>query len=192
VTQHLVMGVRLAALESDNGQSAIRAYKNALDVNKTDLDALEMMARQQFASGFEVEAISYLDRLADAALNANDPFRHARALRYQAEILHASENRPDWDRARASLVSLIRSLESSHAIDLNKKLVELALAHELLCVVQTTREKFTATRAELNSAAQLFQRIHTKDGAEGLARLRHLADDLSEAEKDRDNPDVAD
>jgi hypothetical protein len=83
-------------------------------------------------------------------------------------------------------------LESSHAIDLNKKLIELALAHELLCSVQITREKFTAARTELSFATQLFQRVHTKEGAEGLARLVRLMDDLSEAEKDEDNPDVLD
>jgi tetratricopeptide (TPR) repeat protein len=192
VTAHLTLGSRLAKVASHGGQSAVKAYEKAFGVNKTDLDTLELMAKQQFALGFEDQAFDCLDKLAEVASNASDQLRHARARRYQSEILLASESSSDWDRARANLVALIRALNGTDAIDLSKKLLELAFAHELLTKVQITREKFTAARTELKAAALLFRRIGAPDGPEGLERLEALSKELDEAEKDKDNPDVPD
>jgi tetratricopeptide (TPR) repeat protein len=186
VTAHLLVGSRLSA--SDQGSDALKHFDKALKFNSTDLDALELMAKQQFALGFESRASSYLDRLIAAASASGDTLRQARALRFQSEIFHGSSSGPDWDRARANLVSVVRMLADDSSSDPQKREIELALAHELRAGVQITREKFTAAASDIEAAKTLFERVQGAYCSEGLERLKALKARLDEARKDKESP----
>ena len=191
-TAYLVWGSTLARCLPDRSRDALAAFKKALELNDKDLDALELTAKQEFALGFDQPALDYLDAMGTVASELNDQPRHARALRFQAEILHGSEKSADWDRAREKLVAVVASLRRTDGLEPHKRNCELALAHEILADVQITREKFTAARTELNQAVVLFHRIPPPCGPEGLERLRDLSKRLDQAAKDKDNPDVPD
>jgi hypothetical protein len=92
----------------------------------------------------------------------------------------------------ARLAGVIASLNNADGLDPVARNCELALSRELLADVQITREKFTAARAELEVARELFQKVPAPDGPRGLQRLEELSKRLRAAEKDKDNPDVPD
>lgn len=124
VTTQLAVATRMATPD------ALNAFREALRFNQTDLDSLELMAKRQFALGSTDQALSYLNRLEEAATKSKNELRSARARRYKAEILHESETPADWDRARTILVTVIRSLAAADSSDANKRNNELALAYE--------------------------------------------------------------
>ena len=192
MTGYLELGARLARCAPDNGQGALNVFKKPLEFYSKDIDALDLSARQAFSLGFDQPAFKYLSKLAVAAAEANEQIRHFRALRFQAEILHGRDNQASWANARAKLAGIIASLTGADGLEPGARNCELALAHELLAHVQITREKFTAARTELNAARELFQVAPKPCGPEGLKRLDTLSKRLDEAERDKDNPDVAD
>lgn len=184
-TAYLELGAKLARCAPDNGQGVLNVFKKPLEFDSKDLDALELSAKQAFALGFEQPAFRYLSELAVAATEVNDQNRHARASRFQAEILLRRGTQPAWADARARLAGIISSLGNADGLDPSKRNCELALAHELLADVQITREKFYSARTELNAARQLFEGMPPPFGPEGLERLAALSVRLHEAEKDK-------
>jgi hypothetical protein len=190
VTSQLALGTCRARIAPDKGQAILDAYKTALSFNRTDMDALELAAKQAYALKLLPQARQYLDDLVDAASGRN-PIRRARALRFHAEILHGGQ-RVDREFAREKLVAAIAALNNADAREPSIRDYELGMANELLAAVQITRERFSAARTALNSAKLHFRNSSTALGNDGSARLLGLEERLTKAEKDKDNPEVSD
>lgn len=77
--------------------------------------------------------------------------RHARALRFYAEILY--DGSPgDRGLARGKLESAISTLEVSDAVDLTARNKELGLAHEVLARVLIRLQRFRLARNAISAA----------------------------------------
>jgi hypothetical protein len=191
VTAHLTLGDQLMR-SGHQSDRALDSLRRGLSANKTDLDALELLAKQLFAMGAGVDALSILDKMVATAAQRNDQLRHSRALRYQAEILSESSNPADWTKGRAKLESAISSLSGSHSVSFDQRTCELARAHDLLANIQITRERFTAAKTALSNAERLFSSLDSPCGREGLERASNTRKRLDDAKKDPDNPNVQD
>jgi hypothetical protein len=191
-TAHLASGFQIARTGKD-GQRAAAEFNLALKFDPKDLDSLELAAREAFAPGTNNSlAMRYLRELSSAALEAHDVVRHSRALRFQAEALLERQVQRAWDDARTKLTTAIKTLQEQAVEDKSAKELELALAFELLATAQMKRERLSAARSALNSARLHFNGAVRSSRRRSIKRLKKFEIDLSQAEKDRDNPNVAD
>lgn len=190
ITACLALGSQIVRVSPDRGQQALDAFKKALSFNSTDLDALELAAKQAFALNLRQQACRYLNDLAEAAEGRN-PIRQARALRFHAEILHGGQ-RADRELAREKLLAAISSLTGADARDFEVRETELALANEQLAAIQITRERFYAARTALAAAKRHFGNLSTQAAREGMGRVQDLERRLAQAEKDKENTEVQD
>jgi cytochrome c553 len=192
VTAQLELGSRLSGRGAKEKQRALEAFKSAVKANRTDLDALELTAKQQLDMGFSEQAIHTLDALIAAATSKNNSVRHARALRYQAEILHRSPNATEWAKARSKLIASIATLSGTDALSADNRDCELALAYGLLANVQITRERFTAAQAAVTRGENLLGLV--KGPCRGWARhqLAIAKKRMVDAARDNDDPNSPD
>ena len=191
-TAHLASGFEIA-LSDRKGERAAADFNIALTFDPKDLDALELAAREAYAAGTNNRvALKHLRELALAASDAHDVVRHARALRFQAEMFLDRPVGAAWDGARTTLNAAISALQGQLVDDKSAKELELALAFELLAFVQVKRERLNAARLALNSARVHFHNSFSRPRRRGIRRLKKFERDLVQAEKDRDNPGVTD
>ena len=196
ITAHLVQGLQLSAEASlsrrnDDAQattkeSALAEFDKALLLKSDDLDALQMAAREAKLLNDESAALAYLGRMAEAAEAQNDVIRHARALRFQGEILEG-RGEAGWDQARPVLVSA-RDLLIESSTRHPAKPKELALVRELLGSVQINREKFRAAKQELDRAKIDYSNISEPLGSEGVKRVDELLKKITQREDEPDKP----
>lgn len=200
VTARLLRGAHIAgraAAETEPNSAerrqlndhALQEFLAALEVDESDLDALELAAKQHRMVGDIEPALTLLHRMARTAGAKDDFLRQARALRLQAEMLEKSSDEQDWDRARAALKSAIDEVLPKLQRDGIEKSLELAKACRLLGEVQMTREKFYASRTALNRAHTLFTQMVPK-GIDGLASTEDALRRLDIAQKDKEGSSV--
>lgn len=188
ITAHLLKGSQLTHVAQSSGNDALDCFNKALSFNRSDLDALELAAKQSFALNLRSKAREHLTALAEAASNIANPIRHARALRFHAETLETAE-RADRELARGLLVEAISELNSADIRNADARDFELGLAYLQLAEVQILRERFFAARAALNAARRLLQGSSL---SAVMKRLTDTDDRLKGEERDPDNPDITD
>ena len=197
VTGHLIraayfaaQGTELEATSPDGRKSIDNArteYLAALELRVTDLDALEGAAAQSRALGDEISELQYLNRIVAAADQKKEPLRHARAQRQIAEIHGKRALAKSWDEARTRLVTATRLLEPRIAFG-TEEVAEMAAAQLLYGEVQTKREKFSAARAALQRAEDLFSTLDGERGADGKRRVKDARARLDAAAGDKEAP----
>jgi hypothetical protein len=197
ITAHLVQGLQLsaeAALTHPNSEAtlakregALAEFEKGLLLKDNDLDALQFAAREAKSMNDEPAALRFLTRMAVAAEAANEPVRHARALRFQAQIIDDRGTRKSWDEARPILVAARDLLEVAQN-RLPEKILEFARVRELLGAVQIKREKFSAAGQELRKARSGYGSLSEPDRSEGIARVDKLLEKLTQSD---DEPDDA-
>jgi len=165
--------------------NALQEFLAALQINESDLDALELAAKQHRVLGDNEPALTLLHRMARSAGAKAEYLRQARALRLQAEMLERSSDEHDWNRARAALKSAIDEVLPKLQRDSTERSLELAKACRLLGEVQMTREKFYAARTTLTRAHALFNQMGPS-GFDGLASTQDALKRLDIAQKDKE------
>lgn len=188
ITAHLARGAQLARVSPDRGNDALDTFKKAISFNRSDLDALELAAKQYFALNNRKNSRDHLSALANAAEKAGDSVRQARAFRFHAETLEVAQ-RADRELARGLLAEAISLLQAANVRDVGARDVELGLAHLQLAEVQIYRERFYAARAALNSARILVGGSELP-GVRG--RLKEIESRLRKTERDPENTEETD
>jgi tetratricopeptide (TPR) repeat protein len=125
ITIHLVNGLKLAAsarsmepgsLQLERNEAAMEEFRKALELEPRDLEALEAAAKQCKVLNLNAEALGYLETMVEAAAN-EAPIRHARALRYQAELLEERSTRTALNAARINLDAALALLALQNGDD---------------------------------------------------------------------------
>jgi tetratricopeptide (TPR) repeat protein len=150
LTSYLELGSQLRRSDPANGQGALDLFKKPLEKDANDWDALELAGRQALALGLRQHACNYLLQLIEAT-DSRHPLRHARALRFHAELLHEG-TRTTALAAHENLERAIIALEKSDAIDLRARADELGRAHEMLAKVQIALRRFRIARTNVSKA----------------------------------------
>jgi tetratricopeptide (TPR) repeat protein len=189
LTAHLALGSQLSQLGRE--QDALDVFEKALRFNSTDIDALELAAKQSFALNLRPRALKHLETMVEAALRRGKPIRQARALRFQAEILHEGQ-RTDWDEARDKLHAALKILSDAEVRRASLCAAELVLAGIQLSDVQISRERFTAARSALNASEKHLVSLTGSDAHEVVERFRKAKERLLLAEEERENPNIND
>lgn len=190
VSAELELGQCFARL--GNGEQALHHFQQAVSVNSSDMDALELAGKQASALGQSPVASGYLMRLEKAAANAGNTLRRARAMRFRSEILK-SEGEPQRIEAKNLLESAIGLLLDAAELEDAAKSEELSLAYGQLSEVQTLRGKLFSARTAFNRANEHMLRVERLDRTvrQRLApRQEELLRRLEEAEQDRDSGDA--
>lgn len=185
---HLELGSRLASELIGRGNDALAAFEKALKFNRTDLDALELAARQSFALNLLPQARAHLITMAEAAAKSGNTIRYARALRFHAETLEVGQ-RQERELAREMLAGAISVLMGPDVREPQARDLELGLVHLQLASVQIIRERFTAARTAVTAAEGYLKRSGSQ---QALSRLELVEERLVKAEQERDNPEVRD
>jgi hypothetical protein len=149
-TGYLELGSLMRRCDPQNGQGVLNLFKKPLEIDSADWDALELAARQALAIGLRPQACDYLTKLIDVTRDRH-PIRHARALRFHAEILHdgpPNERR----RARESMTTALAVLDEADARDPVLRKSELGLAYETLAKVHIARRSFRLARTAIREA----------------------------------------
>ena len=166
-TSYLEMGSLLRRSDPQNGQAVLNLFKKPLERDNKDWDALELAGRQALAVGLRAQARRYLTQLV-AATDSRHPLRHARALRFHAEVLRGGD-RSDAVTAQENLERAIIALENSDAREPRARLEELGMAHEMLAKVQIALRHFRFARENITQA------VGYVGETESLKELRKLA-----------------
>jgi tetratricopeptide (TPR) repeat protein len=176
VTIHLLKGCELAregsAMEPGGQQlaqheAAMSEFKKAVELDPFDADALELSARQSKLLSKNKDADSYLERLHGATLKM--PTRHARALRYQAELLEEKGTKAALQNARVKLDTALEALQTPGTED--EKPLELALTNEQLAALHIKRGTPTLVRPYLDEARQQFLKLTEPLRTNAVSRL---------------------
>jgi hypothetical protein len=188
ISAHLHAGARLS--RTRNGSEALLEFEKALKFNRSDMDALELAARQAHALNQPINACRHLDALAETATAAGDILKRARALRYKAEVLKGGLEAERVD-ARDTLKGVIEVLRVADIRD-DAKTLEMCLAYAGLADVQTVRNTLSAARTALNQANARFNRLGptSRDGVRPM--LNDIETRLAQAERDRDQDNEKD
>lgn len=190
VSAELELGQCFARL--GNGEQALHHFQQAVSVNSSDMDALELSGKQASALGQSSVATDYFARLERAAAKSGNTLRRARAMRFQSEILK-SEGEPQRVEAKNLLEGALGLLNDAAELEDVAKSEELSLAYGQLCEVQTLRGRLFSARTAFNRANAHMLRVERLDRAVGqrlAPRLEELLRRLEEAEKDRDSRDA--
>jgi hypothetical protein len=190
ITAHLVEGLKLAAeatlmdqgsaAQREKNQAALTQFKNALKVDRYDLDALEHAARQSRLMSSTGAMLRYLLTMEHVAQNKR-PTRYARSLRYQAEHLEESTKKADVKSARKKLEDAIAKLEEQPRNE--ETLLELALAHEQLATYHLNRGSPKLPGPYIDAAEKLFKDLPPPDGPAGVERIERLRKRLGRAQE---------
>jgi tetratricopeptide (TPR) repeat protein len=168
-------------------EAALTEIRSALQLNRNDLDALELAAKQAKRLNLVLPTQQYLERLHHAAQEQRCSVRQARALRYQAELLDERGTVAARREARTKLetaLTLLGSQDSQSPVE--EKLLELALAHEQLASLHITRGTRTLAVPHLDKADDLYTQIGGAEGSAGHLRVVKLRARLDSA---NDEPD---
>lgn len=145
-----MLGSQMRRCDPQNGFGILNFFKKPLEIDRQDWDALELSGRQSVAVGMRDQARGYLVQLIDAT-RARDALRHARALRFHAEILHGG-NRVDQSLARTQLETAITVLDEAEAPHPAAKTQERGFAHEMLAKVHISHGRFRLARTAIREA----------------------------------------
>ncbi len=151
-TGYLELGDLLKRCDPLRGEGALNLFKKPLERDPLDVDALELSARQAYAIGMRGRACDYLVRLIDAT-RASAGVRHARALRFHAEILR-SGSQADRTRARAELEEAVSALSAADGAAVNARNSELGLVLTELAEVHLSAGRFRLARSAFAEARQ--------------------------------------
>jgi hypothetical protein len=205
VTAHLVEGLRIAAearrlpdgstAQQDGNRAALVEFERATALDDTDLDALELAARQASTVNANTVVLR-LERLEAQAQEQRRPTRRARALRLHAEFI------ADTDMRRAALRDVRTKLETAletlrmqdggmdRPIEPEADL-ERALVNEELARLHMRRGTLTLAPPYLNDAEALYEHIPPPDGPAGGGRIQDLRGELTRLQLGGDDPDDA-
>jgi hypothetical protein len=164
-------------------RQAYDAIKAAVELDSSDLDALELAVKQAFALRMEPDALKFSKQLENKSETVGDEIRRGRALRFQAEILCAKSDLRSWNEARpkaAAAVAILQGIDGTD--DLQKH--ELGRALEALVAIQLLREKLMSAQTELDRAKALYDSVAEPWKSQGLARVTDLKKRLDEALRD--------
>jgi len=202
VTAHLIEGLRTAdearrlpdgADQQSRNMAALAEFERAVALDDTDLDALELAARQARIVNFNA-VVARLERLEAQAQEQHRPTRRARALRFHAEFI------ADTDMRRAALLDARRKLETAlrcfqpqqSAIDRRVEPetdFESALVNEELARMHMRRGTLTLAPPYLDDADALYERIPAPEGPAGRSRIQALREELARLQLGGDDPD---
>lgn len=149
-TSYLELGSLLRRCNPHGGQGILDLFKKPLERDPLDLDALELSARQAYAVGLRDRARGYLVQLIEAT-HVSAGTRHARALRFHAEILTAG-SQADRSRARIQLESAIAAANAAEHETVDVRNPELGLAFTDLAELHFQGRRFRLAQAALNEA----------------------------------------
>jgi tetratricopeptide (TPR) repeat protein len=186
VSAHLDAGARFSL--SGKSADALDRFEQAVRINSSDMDALELAARQAFAHGQTVLAGKYLEKLAGAAATSGHVCRRSKAMRFHAEVLKGGGER-DRMRARDTLKAAIAILRAPDVRDEKAKELELCLVHGQLADVQSIRNTLHGARTALNQANAHHNQLHPASRREVKEWLDEIDRRLTQAERDRDKDD---
>lgn len=200
ITAHLLRGSQLAAearskaqdsaAQFSQNEAAMAEFEKALELNGNDLDALEHAARQAKFMNSRVSMLRDLVTMERAAQDQKRPARHARALRFQAEIMEERSNKKALKDARIKLDSALKALDAKDAPDTGtEKPFELALVNEQLGSLHLRRKTLTLVGGHLDDAEQLYKKLPAPEGPAGMLRIEKLRALLSRAQQGGDDPD---
>jgi len=189
ISAHLDVGARLS--RARKSQEALDQFEKALRFNRSDMDALELAARQAHASNQPVNACRHLDALAEAAATSGNVLRRTRALRFKAEVLKGGLDAQRVE-ARNTLKSVVEILRAADVPDGNSKTLELCLTYGLLADVQTLRNTLSGARTALNQATARFNQLDRASNTQIYDWLEGIVSRLAQAEHDRDRDNEKD
>jgi hypothetical protein len=205
VTAHLVEGLRIAGeakllpdasiAQQDKNRAALAEFERALALDDTDVDALELAARQARIANPNV-VVDRLERLELLTQAQHRPTRRARALRLHAEFI------ADTDMRRAALREVRTKLETAlecfgveegatdRPVEPEADL-ERALVNEELARLHMRRGTLTLAPPYLDDADAVYDLIPAPEGPAGRRRIRALRDELARLQLGGDDPDDA-
>jgi len=206
VTAHLLEGLRIAdeakrlpdggsAQQDSRNRVALAEFEKALALDDTDLDALELAARQaRIVKANSV--VTHLEHLEILAQEQHKPARRARALRFHAEFI------ADTDTRRAALREVRTKLETAlesfgvqeggtHTLVEREADFERALVNEELARLHMRRGTLTLATPYLDDADVLYERVAAPEGPAGRTRIQTLRDELARLQLGGDDPDDA-
>ena len=171
VTALLEHGAELS--RGRQGQQALDAFREALRLSRSDLDALELAGRQAFVLDQRADALVHFQTMEGVAARQVAVVRQARAMRFQAEILKVGPGREPL-LARNILKKATEILRNAHALDEATRARELCLAYGQLADVQMLRNVLTSARTALTRAQEQCARLDD----EGHPPMKSWLDDL--------------
>jgi tetratricopeptide (TPR) repeat protein len=166
-------------------EAAMSEFKRAAELDPADADALEFAARQAKALSKNKEAEAYLERL--HAGTTNQPSRHSRALRYQAELLEEKGTKVALQNARVKLETALEALQLPGTED--EKPLELALTNEQLALVHLKRGTPTLVQPYVDTARAQFENLPEGIRVDGMIRLQAIETQLARALRGEDEAD---
>jgi len=196
ITCHLIDGSKLAAqakllpdgsaAQRDRNSAALVEFQRAVALDDTDLDALELTAKQARLMNSKTVTLRSLVRL--EGVSQQRPARHARALRLHAEfIAENSTKKAALGEARMKLEAALEALSEQE--DGAEKPLELALVNEQLARLHLRRKTLTLVAPYLNDADALYGEMPPPEGLAGRARIEALRAELVRAQLGGDDPD---
>jgi hypothetical protein len=178
-----------------------------LVLDDTDLDALELTAKQVRLVNARPTALRCLIRMEAAAQEQQMPIRRARALRLHSEFIADHSTKPAArNDARIKLETALDIL--STGADTTEKVLEQALTNEQMARLHLLRGTFTRVERYLDEAHALYGRLPPPEGpispgdgapprgpippeGAGRARIAALRTDLTRLQRGGDDPDEA-
>lgn len=149
-TGYLELGSLLRRCNPRNGHAALNLFKKQLENEPPDWDALELSARQAYSLGLHERARDYLAQLIGVTKN-RACVRHARALRFHAEILRGGTS-AERNLARVQLETAINVLKTCDSEELDVRKKELGLAYADLAEVHILSRRFRLARGAVADA----------------------------------------
>ena len=189
VTALLEHGAELS--RGRQGQQALDAFREALRLSRSDLDALELAGRQAFVLDQRADALEHFQTMEGVAARQVAVVRQARAMRFQAEILKVGSGGEPM-QARNALKRAIELLEDARAIDEATRVHELCLAHGQLADVQMLRNVLTGARTALTRACAQCDRLDSKSKSHMKSWLDDLDRRINELVQENDSENDAD
>ena len=128
-----------------------------------------------------------LEILERSAEKDKRPVRHARALRFQAELLEERATKAALNGARIKLETALGVLDSSDGMD--NKVLELAFINEQLAELHLKRGTPTLVERYVDIADDLFASLPPPEGSSGSERVRELRRQLAQLLEVDDEPE---
>lgn len=167
---------------------ALALSERALQMDPTDLDALELAAKLASAAGDEKSTMAWLAKMEHAAAASNRPVRRARALRLQAECISMRTTIAARKIARTKLElarnSLLENDERATSKELN---LERGLVWEQLSGLLLLTGRLPSASLAIQNSHSAFKAVGGREYLAAQARLENLRRRLNEANLEKDN-----